>query len=123
MKSKTFGSLGEQLALEHLVSIGHKIGFKNFRTYSGEIDLISLSKLGLHFIEVKSSRNEIDPAFSITPKKQKQIHKVAKQFLLYQSQYSHLDYHFDVILVHFMYNKNLINYYPNAFIPKVSNFF
>jgi putative endonuclease len=123
LKSKTFGSLGEQLALEYLVSIGHKIIFKNFRTYQGEIDLISKSGFGLHIIEVKSSRNEIDPAFSITLKKQNQIHKIAKQFLLQQSQYSSLDYQFDVILVHFMYNKNQISYYPNAFIPKVTNFF
>lgn len=51
------GSEGEDLASDYLISLGHKIISRNFRTKFGEIDIISVDKFGITvFTEVKTIR-------------------------------------------------------------------
>jgi putative endonuclease len=48
------GRAGEQLAAEHLRSLGYEITARNFRTRSGEIDLVAVRDGGVLLIEVKT---------------------------------------------------------------------
>ncbi len=48
------GSLGEDLAVKHLVKHGYRILGRNFRKPWGEIDIIAARKEVLVFVEVKA---------------------------------------------------------------------
>ena len=48
------GALGESAAAEYLVSLGYAITERNFRTPSGEIDIIALDGDRTVFVEVKA---------------------------------------------------------------------
>jgi putative endonuclease len=51
---RTRGSLGEQIAADHLVDAGYEILDRNFRTRRGEIDLIAADAEAIVFCEVKT---------------------------------------------------------------------
>jgi len=49
------GKIGEDIACDFLISKGHVIVERNMRIKYGEIDIISMYKNTLHFIEVKTT--------------------------------------------------------------------
>jgi putative endonuclease len=77
------GLAGEQLAAEHLCRCGYTILHRNYRTRSGEIDIIARHGQTVVFIEVKTRKNELfgSPAAAVTVRKQAQISRVAQEFL------------------------------------------
>ena len=54
MNSKTSGRIGEAAAEAYLKGKGHRIITVNYRTYGGELDIVSLRGGVLVFTEVKS---------------------------------------------------------------------
>lgn len=51
---RTLGSLGEDIAVEHLTAAGYRILERNYRTRYGEIDIIAADSGKLVFCEVKT---------------------------------------------------------------------
>jgi putative endonuclease len=90
MKKKSLGSLGENLAANHLHKKGYTILERNFRSKFGEIDLVVLdsptsSKQNpqtLVFVEVKTrwSQKFGSPEEAITPGKIKRIIKAGQYY-------------------------------------------
>ncbi len=82
MKRKDTGALGEKLALDFLIKQGYTIVETNFRTSSGEIDIIARKDDYLVFVEVraKTSLNFGSPEESITPLKKEHLITVASQY-------------------------------------------
>ncbi len=66
MRHIKIGLLGEHLACKKLVSLGHSIVQRNFRTRFGELDIITRKGKKVFFIEVKteSSKNRGQITFS-----------------------------------------------------------
>ncbi|MGF1908938.1 YraN family protein [Vibrio kasasachensis] len=93
----------ESEAEKHLTACGLKLIGRNFRTKSGEIDLIMRDKETIIFVEVRYRKNTQygHAAETITFKKQQRIIKSANIWLLKQglSIYS-TDIRFDVVAVH-----------------------
>lgn len=90
--SRSVGSLGEELALEFLVSKGYTLRHRNFKSRFGEIDLIMTHPEGdLIFIEVKHylGTHLLHPLEQISLQKHKLL-KTAKHYLhtfhLYDTQ-------------------------------------
>ncbi|HEY8464273.1 MAG TPA: YraN family protein [Bacillota bacterium] len=81
--NKAFGSRGEQLAADHLKSLGYKIVFRNYRCRFGEIDLICRDGTVWCFVEVKTRKaSQYGEGWeAITPLKQKHLYNVALYFL------------------------------------------
>jgi len=79
------GSLGEDLAVQFLVSAGFPILERNFRCKGGEIDIVALDpgNKSLVFVEVKTRRDLSygAPQLAVTPFKQRQISKAALTWL------------------------------------------
>ena len=76
---------GEHLAAEHLRRRGFKVVAKNARTRFGEIDLIAHGAGTLVFVEVKTRRaggNAGTPLEAITPRKTKQVRRLAAAWLV-----------------------------------------
>lgn len=94
------GRLGEDLAAAHLASQGYTILSRNYRRAFGEIDIIARDGAALVFIEVKTRRGESYgcPAQSVTPAKQLQICRVAKDYLARHRLFDSL-IRFDVVSI------------------------
>jgi putative endonuclease len=115
--TKDLGNWGEQRAAAYLEAKGCKILQRNFRLGQlGEIDLIVDDQGMLVFVEVKSqaSAGMGDAATWVTPRKQRQIGKIALAYLTF-NQIQDRDCRFDVIVVSRSSQGVDIQHIPNAF--------
>jgi putative endonuclease len=99
--SAGLGKVGEEKAAAALETAGMKIINKNYRSKTGEIDIIALDGETIVFVEVKawSAFGMENLQYSIDNKKQNKIIKTAKYFLLENRKYSNMAIRFDVIFV------------------------
>lgn len=117
---RTLGEIGEDIAVEFLISKGFQIIERNFYHGHGEIDIIANdpSDNYLVFVEVKT-RNSLefgDPAYAINKKKISQIKKIAELFLA-SKNIQDRDCRFDVITILLDNPENpKIEHYVNAFM-------
>jgi len=102
------GKVGEEKAAAALEAAGMKIINKNYRSKTGEIDIIALDSETVVFVEVKawSALGMENLQYSIDNKKQNKIIKTAKFFLSENRKYSNMAIRFDVI---FVKNNSLIH--------------
>jgi len=85
---KPLGRLGENLAVEHLQSLGWHIVARNWRTRYGEIDIVARDGEWLVFVEVRTRRvSHIGgppflgrPEDSVTPRKQLKLAQMAQAY-------------------------------------------
>jgi len=77
------GKIGENLAANFLISKGFEILERNFRTDSGEIDLIVRDSNQIVFVEVKTrtSTNYGMPEEAVTLKKQQHLINSAQEYI------------------------------------------
>jgi len=101
VNTKVIGNNGEDRATNYLLEHGFAILKRNFRTKSGEIDIIALSGELLVFVEVKTlpSGNFDTLEAELGKIKQKRIIETAKYFLLNNRQYNNNIIRFDVVVV------------------------
>jgi putative endonuclease len=110
------GDEGEELAVGHLRKIGYKIIERNFRTRTGEIDIIAKHKGQIVFAEVKTRQNCRfgHPKLAVTANKQRKISMVALTYL--KKHYSlQTSARFDVVTVQSSQNGPIIDVIANAF--------
>jgi putative endonuclease len=82
-KRGILGRTGEDLAAAFLQKAGYTILIRNYRQKCGEIDIIAEVKGTLVFVEVKT-RNSMSygsPFAAVTKQKQRQISRVAQDYL------------------------------------------
>jgi putative endonuclease len=83
------GALGEQLAVEHLESLGLRIVARNWRCRYGELDIIVAAPGGtVVFVEVKTRAGDGFGGWehAVTPTKVRRIRRLAGIWLAGQSQ-------------------------------------
>jgi len=97
-KNKDLGTSGEDIAVRYLESIGYQILARNYRVRFGEIDIIAEHAEDLVFIEVKTRSDFLfgSPLESVTVPKQKQLAKVALEYIS-KHQYHDRPARFDVV--------------------------
>ncbi len=80
---KDRGKIGEQLAVDHLVSKGLEIIDRNWRIREGEVDIIARDGETIAFIEVKTAFSDKlgDPVGWVNPAKRRQIGKIANVWI------------------------------------------
>ncbi len=113
------GKAGEDAAALWLERHGHNILSRNWRAGRVELDIVSLSAEGIHFVEVKSRKAPVmaDPSVNVTPAKQRHITAAARRWLGSNPAFSTRELFFDIMTVIFDHNNTNINYYHQAFIP------
>ncbi len=101
MKSVPKGRDGEAAAAAELEARGYRIVARNFRSRSGEVDLIALDGDTLVFVEVKAwTRFGIeDLEYSITARKRGRIIETAKFFLATHREYNSMAVRFDIVFI------------------------
>ncbi len=110
------GNEGEDKACAYLIDNSYRIIERNFRTRSGEIDIIAHKDDVLVFVEVKAlpSGNAEILAHELDLRKQRKIVKTANFFLLKHREYSSSKIRFDVIVID-MPNLPSVYHIQNAF--------
>jgi putative endonuclease len=99
--SRAKGYIGEDRAADFLLSNGYSIISRNYQAKDGEIDCIAKAPDGtLVFIEVKYARSSArgNPAFWVTPGKQKKLAFMARRYLA-EHKYTRQPCRFDVITI------------------------
>jgi putative endonuclease len=111
-----FGRESESFVARQLKKHGYKILEQNYRSKLGEIDIIAKDKKTLVFVEVKARRSDRygSPKWAITPKKKRQMSKVALYYLKVTKQLN-VKARFDVVTIRLLENKPQIDIIKNAF--------
>jgi putative endonuclease len=112
--SRAKGYSGEDRAADYLLSIDYTIISRNYQSKDGEIDCIAKAPDGtLVFIEVKYARSNSrgNPAFWVTPAKQKKLAGMARRYLA-EHKFTRQPCRFDVITI----TGDKIDHIKNAFL-------
>ncbi len=100
-KTSVLGKEGEEKAAAALEAAGMKIICRNYRSKTGEIDIIAIDGETIVFVEVKSWSvyGMEDLQYSLDNKKKHKIIKTANFFLSENRKYSNMAIRFDVVFV------------------------
>jgi putative endonuclease len=93
-RRRRLGELGEQIARRHLTARGFEIVDCNYRTRYGELDVVARNRRFLVFCEVKTRVGHgrptpFAPLASVGRRKQRQVRRMAGQWLSERSGLSH----------------------------------
>ena len=118
LKTSKIGQNGEEIACDFLLSRGHQILDRNWRSGHLELDIVSEDQEGLHFVEVKARTAPVTSTLTdqVNRIKQKRISAAALQYL----NKKHLvgqDVFFDIVSVLFDGQETVVRYFPQAWIP------
>lgn len=115
------GKRGEDVACRFLEGMGHRILRRNFRSGHLEIDIISIDRSGVHFVEVKSRVAPVAaaPEENVTTAKQKKVADAAIRYLSGSKdpEIAEAEVFFDVVAVTFDGWEERMEWFPGAFIP------
>ena len=101
MNTKATGDYGEEKASQYLIQKGYTILARNWRTKTGEIDIIASKDEVIVFAEVKTLPNGTPELLQteLNRGKLQRIVKTSKRFLLKHRQYSNSYVRYDVIVI------------------------
>ena len=120
-KRQVTGKKGEDVACDLLAGRGHTILERNHRVGHLEIDIVSVSADGIHFVEVKARRESIQapPQDNVDRAKQRRIASAAKGFLRSRRgmAFNCSECHFDIVAVTFTETTTQVEYFYDAYIP------
>lgn len=108
------GESGERIAEKYLKDHGYRLIARNFKTDTGEIDLVVTDDEALVFVEVKARRSDEFglPCEAVDLHKQRKINMVAGQFIK-RNMFFGAPVRFDVIEVYL--DDARVNHIENAF--------
>lgn len=97
---KLLGKKGEDRAARFLMKQGYRIIERNYRTRSGELDLIALHDGTVVFIEVKTRTSNVfgAPELAVNLRKQRRMVKAALGYIKYKKLHQ-VPCRFDVVAI------------------------
>lgn len=106
------GNIGENTAYDYLKKKGYQILERNYRYFTGEIDIIAQYENYIIFVEVKYRKTTINgyPREAVKKSKQNKIRKTALYYIS-EKNVQNNDFRFDVVEI---LDKN-IEHIENAF--------
>ena len=106
------------MACDFLLSRGHQILDRNWRSGHLELDIVSEGPDGLHFVEVKARTAPVSTTVTdqVNTVKQKRISAAALQYLN-KKQLDGKEVYFDIVTVLFDGKETVVRYFPQAWIP------
>ncbi|MBW2466203.1 MAG: YraN family protein [Deltaproteobacteria bacterium] len=121
LRQKELGAKGEEIAARYLKNKGYRIIERNYRIRLGEIDIIAEHGQELVFVEVKTRSDVLfgSPFESVTKQKQKQLSKVALDYINRTHRHNR-PARFDVVGIEFQEGGNS---YQDAKIELLQNAF
>ena len=115
------GRQGEELVCQYLIEQGHSIVERNWRCGHLEVDIISVARDGIHFVEVKSRTAPLmaQPEENVGYRKQARIATAARRYLALRDDrlLGEMEVWLDVAAVTFTGEKGEITWFPGAYVP------
>lgn len=98
---RQLGAEREALAAEYLQGRGYRILERNYRTRTGEIDLVAKDGAVLVFVEVKYRKDAScgSPLSAVDARKQQRIARTARCYLMERGYGTETDCRFDVVAI------------------------
>jgi putative endonuclease len=93
------GHTAEFVAAVFLMAKGHRILARRFKSAAGEVDLITLRRGRVGFVEVKRRATLADCEAAITPKLRQRVRRASHQWLARNETYHRHDIGFDLVFV------------------------
>ena len=93
------GHSAELVAAAYLVGRGYRILRRRYKTHSGEIDLITLKRGRVGFVEVKRRATTDGCEAAITPRLRQRVRSAAQLWLAQHPQYQDSDCGFDLMFI------------------------
>ena len=119
--ARLLGDRGERLAARHLRRQGMRIVARQHRSRLGEIDLIAADAGCVVFVEVKTRRSDAAgrPEEAVTPAKQRQLTRLALEYLKRRGWLARRSARFDIVAITWPEGRSQpeIVHYRNAFEP------
>ena len=111
-----FGTVGENLAVEHLAGQGYRIIARNSRTKTGELDVVAQRGSTLVFCEVKTRTDDRFgiPAEAVGRAKHARLRRLAAQWMAEHKPGS-VEVRFDVVSVIVRNGMHELTHIPDAF--------
>ncbi len=107
------GKRGEDAAVAFLKASGYEILARNYRTRSGEIDIVARDGDCFVFAEVKSgTKGAPDPRLNFSARKFGRVRKAAFGYLNEEADELDPAYRFDLIAVYLDGDSTRVNHYP-----------
>jgi len=118
LTTSKLGKTGEEIACDFLLSQGHQILERNWRSGHLELDIVTEASDGLHFVEVKARTAPVTSTLTdqVNRVKQKRISAAALQYLN-KKQMQGQEVFFDIVSVLFDRQETVVRYFPQAWIP------
>ena len=118
LRTSKIGEAGEQMACDFLQTQGHQILDRNWHAGHLELDIVSESSDGIHFVEVKTRTAPVTSTIldQVNHVKQKRISAAATQYL-HKKQLDGKEVFFDIVSVMFDGPETVVRYFPHAWIP------
>ena len=119
VNTKELGNIGESIACDALRNKGYNILCRNYFFNKAEVDIIAEKGGQLIFVEVKTriSSYLTDPSLLVSIGKQKQIIRVADQYV--KDFFPEREWRFDIIVVITNSEYTSIEHIEDAFYPMV----
>jgi putative endonuclease len=116
MQKKELGKKGEEVAARFLKKHGYRILQRNYTCKMGEMDIIAKERDVITFVEVKTRTSTTfgPPQLAVNSRKQRQLSKVALNFLK-EKQLAEVKARFDVVAVLLRTQKVEIDLIKDAF--------
>jgi putative endonuclease len=113
------GAEGERIAGRFLRKLGYKILARNYRSASGEIDLIAMDGQEVVFVEVKARQatDHTEPEDNVGAQKQRRLTQVARQWLA-RHDVGERRCRFDVVAVELGSAEPQVRHIIEAFEPR-----
>jgi putative endonuclease len=117
MNKRNTGNWYEDMACEYLRHNGARVIRRNYRTRSGEIDIIARDGEYTCFVEVKYRKDSKcgGPEMAVDYRKQRQISKVSRSFLYYILKSDEIPIRYDVIAINGEQGAVSVRWLKNAF--------
>ena len=114
--TRQLGDRGEELAVQHLRSLGYRIVERNYRCRLGEIDCVAVHGKTLVFLEVKARRTDEfgGPLEAVDARKRRRMTRLARHYAQVK-RLTDVAQRFDVVAVWFDGGKPRVELYTNAF--------
>ncbi len=107
VENRKKGSIGEEIATNHLIKRGFTVSKRNYRKPWGELDIIAVKDNTVHFFEVKSITvtsfmltNSHTPEENVHAFKLKQIRKMVRTYFSENRIHSEVQFQFHVLCVY-----------------------
>lgn len=122
MDNQALGKAGEDLAARYLTAKGYILAVRNYRSRTGECDIVAYDGPTLVFAEVKSRTSDKLglPCEAVTKRKQRNISQVALVYIQ-DKGITDVNVRFDVVEVLCKGKEYAINHIENAFeyLPQI----